>query len=98
MINIAYVVLGLTAGILSGMFGVGGGTILIPALVFMFGLTQHQAQGTTLAALIPPIGLLAAWRYWQATLSFPSPLLSAWGSFSEDILERIGSRGFPDQS
>jgi len=66
MINIAYVVLGLTAGILSGMFGVGGGTILIPALVFMFGLTQHQAQGTTLAALIPPIGLLAAWRYWQA--------------------------------
>ncbi|MCM8770674.1 MAG: sulfite exporter TauE/SafE family protein [Candidatus Omnitrophica bacterium] len=61
-----YVILGLVAGILSGMFGIGGGTILIPALVFLFGLTQHQAQGTTLAAMVPPIGLLAAWRYWQA--------------------------------
>jgi hypothetical protein len=48
------------------MFGIGGGTILIPALVYLFGLTQHQAQGTTLAVMVPPIGLLAAWRYWQA--------------------------------
>lgn len=61
-----YVILGLVAGIFSGMFGIGGGTILIPALVFILGLTQHQAQGTTLAIMIPPIGLLAAWRYWQA--------------------------------
>jgi uncharacterized membrane protein YfcA len=66
MINIAYVILGLVAGILGGMFGIGGGTILIPALVYLFGLTQHQSQGTTLAALVPPIGLLAALRYWQA--------------------------------
>jgi len=48
------------------MFGIGGGTILIPALVYLFGLTQHQAQGTTLAIMVPPIGLLAAMRYWQA--------------------------------
>ena len=61
-----YIILGLLAGTLSGIFGIGGGTILIPALVFLCGLTQHQAQGTTLAAMIPPIGLLAAWRYWQA--------------------------------
>lgn len=61
-----YVILGLVAGIFSGAFGIGGGTILIPALVFLFGLTQHQAQGTTLAILVPPIGLLAALRYWQA--------------------------------
>lgn len=61
-----YIILGLVAGIFSGMFGIGGGTILIPALVFILGLTQHQAQGTTLAIMIPPIGLLAAWRYWQA--------------------------------
>lgn len=66
MVNILYVALGLLAGILGGMFGIGGGTILIPALVYLFGLTQHQAQGTTLAVMIPPIGLLAAWRYWQA--------------------------------
>ena len=66
MINIVYVILGIVAGIFGGMFGIGGGTILIPALVYLFGLTQHQAQGTTLAVLVPPIGLLAALRYWQA--------------------------------
>jgi uncharacterized membrane protein YfcA len=61
-----YLILGVIAGILSGVFGIGGGTILIPALVFLFGLTQHQAQGTTLAILVPPIGLLAALRYYYA--------------------------------
>lgn len=66
MNQILYVVLGLVAGVFGGMFGIGGGTILIPALVYLFGLTQHQAQGTTLAILVPPIGLLAALRYWQA--------------------------------
>lgn len=66
MDQILYIILGLFAGILGGMFGIGGGTILIPALVYLFGLTQHQAQGTTLAVMVPPIGLLAAWRYWQA--------------------------------
>jgi len=61
-----YIGLGLVAGIFGGMFGIGGGIILIPALVYLFGFTQHQAQGTTLAILVPPIGILAAWRYWQA--------------------------------
>jgi hypothetical protein len=62
---ISYVVLGLIAGTLSGLLGIGGGLILIPALVCIFGLTQHQAQGTTLAFMIPPIGLLAALKYWH---------------------------------
>jgi len=66
MSNILYVILGVVAGVLSGMLGIGGGVILIPALVFIFGLTQLQAQGTTLALMIPPIGLLAALRYYQA--------------------------------
>jgi uncharacterized membrane protein YfcA len=61
---LAYLVLGLVAGILSGIVGIGGGVIIVPALVFIFGLTQHQAQGTTLALLVPPIGLLAAWTYY----------------------------------
>jgi len=61
-----YIILGLTAGICGGMFGIGGGTILIPALVYLFGLTQHQAQGTTLALMVPPIGLLAALRYYYS--------------------------------
>jgi len=62
----AYIVLGVAAGIAAGLFGIGGGIILIPVMVYCFGLTQHQAQGTTLAVLVPPIGLLAAWRYYAA--------------------------------
>jgi uncharacterized membrane protein YfcA len=66
MINIViYVLLGLVAGIISGLIGIGGGIIIIPALIYLFGLTQHQAQGTTLALLVPPIGILAAWTYYK---------------------------------
>ncbi len=61
-----YIGLGVIAGIFGGMFGIGGGTILIPVLVYLFGLTQHQAQGTTLAIMVPPIGLLAALRYYYS--------------------------------
>ena len=60
-----YVILGLAAGVLSGLIGIGGGTIIVPALVFLFGIPQHQAQGTTLALLVPPIGILAAWTYYD---------------------------------
>jgi uncharacterized membrane protein YfcA len=60
-----YLILGLVAGIISGLIGIGGGTIIVPVLVFLFGLSQHQAQGTTLALLVPPIGLLAAWTYYK---------------------------------
>ncbi len=66
MNNLLLILLGLVAGVLGGIFGIGGGIIIIPALVFLFGLTQHQAQGTTLAVLIPPIGLLAALRYYYS--------------------------------
>lgn len=66
MKELLYLVLGLCAGTLSGMFGIGGGTILIPGLVFLAGLTQHEAQGTTLAIMLLPIGLLAVMRYYQS--------------------------------
>jgi len=61
-----YVLLGVAAGILSGLIGIGGGIIIIPALVFIAGMSQHVAQGTTLALMVPPIGLLAAWAYYRA--------------------------------
>ena len=57
--------LGLVAGIFSGLIGIGGAIIIIPALVLFFGLSQHTAQGTTLALMVPPIGLLAAWIYYK---------------------------------
>ncbi len=62
---IAYLLLGLAAGILSGLVGIGGGILIVPALVFLFGFSQQQAQGTTLALLVPPIGILAAWTYYK---------------------------------
>ena len=63
--QLIYIVLGLVAGIFSGFFGLGGAVILVPAFVFLLGLTQHQAQGTTLALMVPPISLWAAWKYYQ---------------------------------
>lgn len=57
--------LGLIAGYFSGLVGIGGGVIIVPALVFLFGFNQHTAQGTTLALLVPPIGILAALSYYQ---------------------------------
>lgn len=59
------ILVGLAAGILSGLLGIGGGILIVPCLVFIFGLSQHTAQGTTLALMIPPIGLLAAWTYYK---------------------------------
>jgi len=61
-----YLLIGLLGGIASGMLGIGGGIIMVPALALLFGLSQHQAQGTTLAIMVPPIGLLAAWTYYKA--------------------------------
>ena len=62
----AYIVAGFLTGIIGGLFGVGGGEIFIPLLVYAFGFSQHAAQGTSLAVLLPPIGLLAALRYYRA--------------------------------
>lgn len=60
-----FVMLGMLAGTLSGLFGIGGGIILIPALVFLAGLSQHDAQGTTLAIMLLPIGLMAVIPYYR---------------------------------
>ncbi|MEI8279160.1 MAG: sulfite exporter TauE/SafE family protein [Bacteroidota bacterium] len=57
---------GLIAGFLSSMVGIGGGTIIVPALVFMFAMSQKMAQGTSLAMMIPPIGILAVINYHKA--------------------------------
>jgi uncharacterized protein len=60
------VVIGILSGVLAGFFGVGGAIIVIPALIFFFGLSQHQAQGTSLAFLLAPIGLFAFVNYYKA--------------------------------
>jgi uncharacterized protein len=63
---LSYIAIGLLVGTFAGSLGLGGGLILIPILVYGFGLTQHQAQGTSLAVMIPPITILAALRYYYS--------------------------------
>jgi len=58
--------LGLAAGVLSGLVGIGGGIIVVPALVYFFDMDQKTAQGTSLAVLLPPTGLLAFLQYYRA--------------------------------
>lgn len=62
---ITLIIIGLSAGIISGALGIGGAIIIVPALVYFFGMSQHQAQGTSLAILLFPIGLLAFWNYYK---------------------------------
>lgn len=61
-----YILLGLVIGMLSGVVGIGGGVMIIPALVYLFHMSQHKAQGTSLGALLAPIGALAFWEYYKA--------------------------------
>ncbi len=57
--------LGLTAGVLSGLFGIGGGLVIVPVLVVIFGFAQNVATGTSLFVLLLPTGLLGVWEYWN---------------------------------
>ena len=66
LLILGLILLGIAAGYFSGLVGIGGGIIIVPALVLLFGFTQYAAQGTTLALLVPPIGILAVWKYYQS--------------------------------
>jgi len=59
------ILVGLAAGVMVGLMGIGGGIILVPALVYFFGMDQHTAQGTSLFVLLPPLGLGALSVYWK---------------------------------
>ncbi len=63
---IGLLLIGLAAGILGGMVGVGGGLIVVPALVFFFGFSQHEAQGTSLGLLVLPVALLGMINYYKS--------------------------------
>ena len=64
--TLVYLLLGLLVGVLSGIVGIGGGILIVPALVYFFHMSQHKAQGTSLAALLAPVGALAFWEYHKA--------------------------------
>jgi hypothetical protein len=58
--------IGIVTGAMAGMLGIGGAIIMIPALVFFMGFSQQMAQGTSLAVMLPPIGIIAAYNYYKA--------------------------------
>ena len=62
---IILVLIGFVAGALSGLFGIGGGVIMVQAMVVLLGMTQHSAQGTSIGLMLLPIGGLAAYNYYQ---------------------------------
>jgi len=57
--------IGLVSGVASGLFGIGGGVLIVPALVYWVGFSQHRATGTSLAILLPPVGLAAVIEYYR---------------------------------
>lgn len=59
------ILIGLFAGMMSGFVGIGGGVVMVPALVYIMGLDQHTAQGTSLILMLPPIGILAVMNYYK---------------------------------
>lgn len=83
---------GVITGMIRGLFGVGGGDIFIPLPIYVFGFSQHQAQGTSLAVLLPPIGLLAELRYYKAGfVDFKVAGFLAAGFFLEAFIGAIGA-------
>jgi len=62
---IILIIVGVVAGSLSGVLGIGGGLVMVPALVYFLKMSQHSAQGTTLALMLPPITILSTYVYWK---------------------------------
>ena len=60
------IMIGLAAGVFGGFVGLGGGVIMIPAMIYLLGMSQFEAQGTSLAVMLPPVGILAAMNYYKA--------------------------------
>ena len=96
--------IGIVAGILSGMVGIGGGVVIVPLLVYCFGFHQKLAQGTSLAVLLPPTGALAFWQYYRtgnvdlrmAALIVVGLLLGGWvgGGWAQHLSGLALRKGF----
>ena len=89
--------LGFAVGVFSGMVGIGGGILLIPGLVWLFAMDQHKAQGTSLAALLLPVGILAFWNYYRVvTADIRIGLLLAAGFTVGGYFGGLGAQYVPD--
>ncbi len=82
-----FVIIGIIGGFASGLFGIGGGLVIVPALIYWAGFSQHKATGTSLAVLLPPIGLAATLEYYRhgnidfraAIILAVTMMIGAWG-------------------
>jgi len=81
--NVVFLAIGLVAGVASGIFGIGGGVLIVPALAFLCGFSQEQSVGTSLAVLLPPVGLAAVLEYYRnGNINVKAALLVALGVFA----------------
>jgi uncharacterized protein len=102
--SFGYLLLGIVVGVFSGFVGIGGGILIIPALVYIFHMNQHRAQGTSLGALLAPIGALAFWEYYKSGNADISAALWIAGGFvvggyfggmwAQHLSEAVLRRGF----
>jgi len=75
---VLFAIIGILGGIIAGIFGVGGGIVIVPALIYVAGFSQHRATGTSLAVLLPPIGLAATIEYYRhGNVNFKAALIVA---------------------
>jgi uncharacterized protein len=97
-IILGLIILGVLAGVFSGVVGIGGGIIIVPALVYLFGLSQHQAQGTTLGLLMFPVGIMAVLQYYkQGYIDYRYVLFIAAGFVAGGYLGGRLAVNMPDQ-
>lgn len=93
---LGFLLIGAAVGAVSGMFGIGGGVFVIPAMVYFYGFNQKMATGTSLGMLLPPIGILAFWQYYKADLvNVPAVLLLIAGFLAGSYLSAGYAIGLP---
>jgi uncharacterized membrane protein YfcA len=91
------VLVGVVVGMVSGVVGIGGGILFIPALVWLAGMDQHKAQGTSLGALLAPVGIFAFWEYYRKGNADPRiAALLAVGFLIGGYFGAVGAQAIPD--
>ena len=94
---LGFLLIGAAVGAVSGMFGIGGGVFVIPAMVYFYGFNQKMATGTSLGMLLPPIGILAFWQYYKADLvSVPAVVLLIAGFLAGSYFSAGYAIGLPE--
>jgi hypothetical protein len=94
---LGFLLIGAATGAVSGMFGIGGGILVIPAMVYIYGFSQKMATGTSLGMLLPPIGILAFLQYYRSGLvSIPAALLLVAGFLAGSYLSAGYTVGLSD--